>query len=226
MSCDEVLLPCPREETLHALWSQCDLPKPMLPLQMPMPIHPVSTMKRMWSKLILLIALVIFSGCATSYQSTGFTGGYNETQLAPDVFRVIFRGNGFTPADKAQNFALLRAAELTVEHGFTCFAVINEQNFTRISSYTTPGKVQTTGYANTHHSGNLYLNPYGSGGTYSGTSKTYVNANSTHTPPQTHVFYKPESGILIKAFSIPPEGVFTFDAAFLQQSLKQKYKIK
>jgi hypothetical protein len=31
---------------------------------------------------------------------------------------------------------------------------------------------------------------------------------------------------MVRAFQTKPEGFFTFDAAFLQQSLKQKYRIK
>ena len=61
----------------------------------------------------LSLALVL-SGCATAYQSNSLTGGYTDTQLAPDVFRVSFSGNAFTSNDRVQDFALLRAAELTL----------------------------------------------------------------------------------------------------------------
>jgi hypothetical protein len=177
------------------------------------------------TKLVLPLGiLVVLSGCATGYHSTGFTGGYSDTQLAPDVYRVVFRGNGYTAAERAQDFALLRASELTLQRGFTCFAIIDERDSTAISTFTTPGHADTTAYGTGYSSGNIYLNPYG--GTYSGTSSAYVNAHTTYTPPQTYVFYKPRSGILVKAFQTKPAGIFTFDAAFLQQSLKQKYRIK
>lgn len=168
--------------------------------------------------------MVALSGCATSYQSNGLTGGYSDTQLAPDVFRVVFCGNGYTEAERAQDFALLRAAELTLQQGFTCFAVIDEQNSTKTSSFTTPGYANTTATGTGSSSGNIYLNPYG--GNYSGTSSAYVNSSTTYTPPQTHVFYKPRTGLLVKAFQTKPEGIFTFDASFLQQSLKKKYRIE
>ena len=173
--------------------------------------------------LTLCVALIL-SGCATNYQRNGFSGGYSDTQLASDLYRIIFYGNGYTPPERAQDFALLRASELTLQHGLTCFAIIDERHSTSVSSFTTPGHVETTASGTGYNSGNIYLNPYGA--RYSGTSTANVNATTTYTPPQTHVFYKPESGILVRAFMAKPEGVFTFDAAFLMQSLKQKYRIK
>jgi hypothetical protein len=180
-------------------------------------------------KTTLLVAIgcasiFLLAGCATPYQSNGFSGGYSETQFAPDAFRVVFRGNGYTSPERAQDFALLRASELTIQHGFTCFAIIDENDSTTTSSFTTPGHSETTAYGTGYSSGNIYLNPYG--GTYSGTSSAYVNANTTYTPPQTYVFYKPRSGLLFRCFQTKPDGIFTFDAAFLEQSLTLKYHIK
>jgi hypothetical protein len=152
--------------------------------------------------------LLFAIGCATPYQPTGFTGGFSETQLAPDVFRVFFRGNGKTFGERAQDFALLRAADICLQHGFTCFAVLDESDSTEAQSFTTQGEAYTTGSA--------YA--YGNTATYAG--------HTTYTPGQTHTFYKPRTGLMIRGFDTKPEGVFTFDASFLQQSLKQKYHIK
>jgi len=174
--------------------------------------------------ILALGAVLVLSGCATGYQSTGLTGGYSDTQLAPDVYRVVFRGNGYTAPERAQDFALLRASELTLQRGFTCFAIIDERHSTSPSSFTTPGHADTTAYGSGYSSGNIYLNPYG--GSYSGTSSAYVNAHTTYTPPQTYIFYKPKTGIMVRAFQTKPGDFFTFDATFLQQSLKQKYRIK
>src|SRR5208282_3222146 len=104
------------------------------------------------------------------------------------------------------------------------FAIVDENNTTTTSSFTTPGHADTTAYGTGYSSGNIYLNPYG--GSYSGTSSAYVNAQTTYTPPQTYYFFKPRSGLLIRCFTEKPEAIYTFDAAFLQQSLRQKYKIK
>jgi hypothetical protein len=170
-------------------------------------------------------ALLFFlSGCATPYQPSGFGGGYSETQLAPDMFRTTFRGNGYTSAERTQDFAMLRAADLAMAHGFTCFAIIDERDSTDVSSFTTPGHADTTAYGTSDSSGNIYFNPYGA--SYSGTSSATVNAHTTYTPPQTYYIFKPSSGLLIRCFTVKPDAIYSFDAAFLQQSLRQKYKIK
>jgi hypothetical protein len=160
-------------------------------------------------RLFILVPLAVcLSGCATSYHSKSYTGGFSETQLAPDVFRVYFRGNGYTSGERAQDFALLRAAELTLQNGFTDFAILDENNSTTTQSFTTPGQAYTTGsgYAN----GNMVS----------------YSSFTTYTPGQTYTFYKPQSGIVIKCFQAKPDGISSFDAAFLQQSLKKKYGIK
>ena len=78
---------------------------------------------------VLLVAVLVSTiGCATRYHPRAYSGGYSDTRLAPDLFRVSFAGNGFTSAQKAYDFALLRAAELTATHGFTHFALVNENS--------------------------------------------------------------------------------------------------
>jgi hypothetical protein len=71
------------------------------------------------------LALLIV-GCATGYHSTGFTGGYSDTQLGPDIFRVSFRGNAYTEPERVQDFALLHAAELALSHGYTHFGILRD----------------------------------------------------------------------------------------------------
>jgi hypothetical protein len=174
------------------------------------------------------IAIVLTAGlscvlsCSTPYQSDSLLGGgYSETVLAPDTFRVNFRGNGFTSSERAQDLALLRAAELTLERGFTRFVIVGEENVSTEYTYTTPGQAHTTARGTSQSQGNLYVDS--SGGTYSGTATTSVDSTTTYSPPRTQVMHKPKSGLLIRAFKSEPEGVFTFDAEFLRQSLAQKY---
>ena len=165
-------------------------------------------MKKATKALITALAALQIIGCATPYCQKGFTGGYAETQFAPDVWRVTFRGNGYTSPERVQDFAMLRAAELTLQHGFTHLALINEQSGTSTSSFSTQGHADTTGT----------MNFYGNQASYSG--------HTTYTPGQIFTFYKPSTGLLFRCFKTPPEGIFTFDAAFLQQSLKQTYHLK
>lgn len=146
--------------------------------------------------------------CATGYQSTGFTGGFMDTQLAPDLYRVSFSGNAFTSSDRAQDFALLRAAELTLANNAQYFAVMSSTDQSRTDSYVTPGSAYTTGT----------LSTYGSTGTYSG--------STTYTAPQVHTYFKPGVGMMIRTFQTRPEGGFAFDANFIVNSIRSKYGIK
>jgi uncharacterized protein YceK len=159
---------------------------------------------------LLLRLLVAFclSGCATAYQQTGFTGGYSDTQLAPDVFRVNFSGNGATNDERAQDFVMLRAAELTLSHGFTHFAVLNESTGGVTETISTPGGSYTTGSVNV-----------------AGRS-AYYSGQTTYVPGLTLNIYKPRSGMMVRCFKGQPKGVFALDARFLQSTLRAKYKIK
>ena len=140
-------------------------------------------------------SLWLLSGCATSYQKVGLKGGYSETQLAPDLFRVNFNGNGYTSSERAQDFALLRAAELSLQRGVRYFALLDESSSNDFSTYTTSGSAWTNG--------------------------TYM----TYQPGQRYFITKPHVGFPIKGFPNKQSNIYTLDAEFLQQSIKQKYNL-
>lgn len=150
----------------------------------------------------------VLTACATTYQSSGFTGGFTDTQLAPDLFRVSFSGNAFTSPERVQDFALLRAAELCISNGFKYFAVVDTADQSRTETYVTPSTAQTTGTATA----------YGNSATYSGTT--------TVTPGQVYSFYKPGIGLMVRGFSQKPEDIYSFEADFLVRTLKAKYEIE
>lgn len=156
----------------------------------------------------LLLSAALLASCATPYQSSGFAGGFEETRLAPDVFRVSFAGNAYTRTQRAQDLAMLRAAELTLHHRFTHFALLNEQNEVAQQQFQTGGYATTTGTV------------YGVGQTAYYSGQTYYN------PGQTITMNKPRTAILIRCFRSDPKVEMAFDAAFLKHSLKTKYKIK
>ncbi|MEY2116238.1 MULTISPECIES: CC0125/CC1285 family lipoprotein [Rhodanobacter] len=84
-----------------------------------------------------LVAAVLVGGCATAYQPKSFTGGFSETDLGPTSFKIGFSGNGFTSPERASDFALLRAADKSIEDGCSYFSVINEAEGGSTSSFTT-----------------------------------------------------------------------------------------
>jgi hypothetical protein len=96
--------------------------------------------------LALAAGLLALAGCTlepTPYQPLGDAGGYEESQLGPQLFRVSFRGNRATPETTVLDFALLRCAELTHQHGFTHFVI--EQDFGRTQLALRPGPGSSVG---------------------------------------------------------------------------------
>jgi hypothetical protein len=59
-----------------------------------------------WGVVFLIAAML--GGCATKYQDMGFTGGVSAEPVMTDVYRILARGNGYTSADRVQDFVLLR----------------------------------------------------------------------------------------------------------------------
>lgn len=68
---------------------------------------------------------LLVAGCsATLYQPMTLDGGYAQTRLGADMFNVVFQGNAHTSWRTAENYALYRSAELSVESGFDYFVVV------------------------------------------------------------------------------------------------------
>jgi hypothetical protein len=157
-------------------------------------------------KLIYLacICLFIIQGCSTSYQHEGFTGGFSETQIDENVFRVTFSGNGYTSREKASDLALLRSADITLLKRCSYFIIVDSNYNSSVSTYTTPSTTNTTGTIN--------------GSTYNGTSTTYGG--------NTYVIQKPSNTNTIVMFKEKPsiQGII-YNADFICNSLGNKYSV-
>ncbi len=73
---------------------------------------------------IAILTAVLFTGCATSYQPNGITGGFSDRCFSKRQCEVTFRGNSYTGANKAHNYALKRAAEIALKAGYPAFKVL------------------------------------------------------------------------------------------------------
>lgn len=162
-------------------------------------------MKRLFT---ILFLVVFMQSCATTYQSAGFTGGFSETQLDENIFRVTFYGNGYTGRERVTDFALLRSAELTIEHGYKYFVTIDSDSFSKNSSYTTPIRSYTTGSA------------------YSYGRHMSVSATTTTSGGETYNISKPGLSNTIICFKEKPEKVISYNAEFIYKNITQKYGIK
>jgi len=166
----------------------------------------------------VLIGALLVSGCATGYKPNGLTGGFDDSQLAPDTFRITFLGNGMTSPGRANDFALLRSADLTLKNGFSFFGIVNESSQTHEESVTLPATQTTSGSVVANSNG--YYDAQGFG-----TAMANYNQTTTYTPGQTFTSTNPEIGLLIRCFKEKQTGFYTFDATFLEKSLRAKYAL-
>lgn len=93
-------------------------------------------MKRL---LISAAAVLALSACATptTYQpAAGASGvGYSEQRIEHDRWRVSFRGGSGAGAAQVMDYALLRAAELTLAQGYDWFQVVGRYTDARDGGY-------------------------------------------------------------------------------------------
>lgn len=86
---------------------------------------------------VVVATLVALGGCVTptpyqpAPQPRGF--GYLEERLDQNRFRVSFRGNAQTARETVEDYLLYRAAELTLQNGFSHFLVVGRDTEARTS---------------------------------------------------------------------------------------------
>ncbi|MCY4328489.1 MAG: hypothetical protein OXC48_00150 [Endozoicomonadaceae bacterium] len=156
---------------------------------------------------IMILVIAFLQGCATTYKSHGLFGGYSETQLDENVFKVTFCGNGYTSMERASDFTLLRSAELTLQSGYRYFVIINADSYISTSTHTTPTRSDTS------------INIYGSD------HFAYGHASTITYGGQTYHISKPTSSNTIICLKEKPKNSFSYNAEFIYRTMKQKYGI-
>jgi len=161
-------------------------------------------------KILPVLLCLGLCGCATGYHGKGFTGGYTDMKLQDNIFKVTFKGNGYSSMERAGDFALLRSAEVAIENGYKYFIVLETNSYVKTASFTTPATAQTNGT----------VNMYGNTGSYSAT--TYYSGGETF-----HV-HKPTTNMTIECFQDKPANVngMIYDAEQIRTNLKSAYSIK
>ncbi|XOV80362.1 MAG: hypothetical protein ACFHVJ_05260 [Aestuariibacter sp.] len=103
------------------------------------------------TKTVFFVSALVLSGCAsmdpTPYQMASDKGefGYTHKKLTDNQYRVSFRGNRKTDKDTIRDYALLHAADLTLEQGYDWFYISNQDMETNSKSVpSTRGGVSVT----------------------------------------------------------------------------------
>ena len=160
--------------------------------------------------ILAIVSSLLLMSCATPYQKRGTdsSGGHQFKRLSENTFAVGFSGNGFTQPKRASDFAMLRAAEVTLEHNYRYFSILGEEDRSSTELIHSGGTAYTTGTAYT----------YGGYGSYSGIT--------TYTPSTTPV-YKPGTMLTIRCYDRKPGGHAgqVYDAKQLRESMRAQYKL-
>jgi hypothetical protein len=174
--------------------------------------------------ILLVASAFIFSGCVSPYAPYGLFGGYSDTELAPDFYRIVFHGNNHTTRERTEDMTLLRASEITLKNGFAYFAILQQQNGDEGIMINQPGYAQTFVRGTGMSQGVANFGSYGA--SYSGTSSSQALATTTFTPPSQAFISYPVTCITVKAFKTMPNNIYTFNASFLVSTLKNKYHVR
>lgn len=147
---------------------------------------------------LFMIVSVLLNGCATTYKPNSFwnDGGFSETELQPNIFRISFKGNEMLSDDKVSDYLMLRAAEVCDSRNKP-FMKLENSNSKKSSSGYIPAVMNVNSFGN------------GSG------MITSVPAFET---------FETNASALVTCLDKKTQG--TWDTKFLVQSLKTKYNIK
>lgn len=153
---------------------------------------------------LTIIFVLSLLGCSTPYQQKDFFGGFSETQLDTNVWRIRFNGNAFTSQDKVRDLSLLRACEIALRTGYSYVAVISDKDQVKKSE----AQIGSTTYVGTSTC---------TGGACSAIVNSY--------PPSKIPFTKYGSEQLVAFYRDRPENVFVVDASMSYRSLSSRYGV-
>lgn len=110
----------------------------------------------MWRFALIFVSILTLSGCSTTYGELGMDGGVAAAPITSDTYRISSRGNGFTDATVIQDFALLKAAEVTLAAGKTHFVIVDNADASTRSTGQTAGTFNNFGGFATYNPGTTY----------------------------------------------------------------------
>ena len=132
------------------------------------------------------------TGCYTTYGAAT-----SDIQLDSNTVRVTARGNAYTSGDRVDIYLLYRCAEVTIEHGFDYFVIVDD------ASQAVPYNLESS--SSTYSTPYERLSPYG----------------GSHTETNTTVMIKHRHTAIIKMFNgkKPQDLPNAYDAKELESYL-------
>src|SRR5690554_5494184 len=143
---------------------------------------------------LIALSVVLLCSCATGYQKyNSFSGGFSESRLDENIYRVSFEGNGFTSVQKASDMTMMRASELTARAGYRYFGIISQNQYTNKIEWKQPSTTYISGTARS-----------------TGNNQIQYNARANTYGGQTNVISKPGESIMIYMLKEKPGDVFVY----------------
>jgi hypothetical protein len=155
--------------------------------------------------LVALGLLLCLCGCSTPYQPAKGGKGFTDSQSSSNEFTVGFQGNQHTTLEDVYDFALLRSAEVVLQHGYRFFAVMDAANTSSVRSY-------------------IARQRYYSSAPAPGFGIPTISGGVVEVK-EPQVDFRPGTVLRLQAFADKPVKPFTYDALELQQSLADKHRL-
>ena len=162
---------------------------------------------------------LLLCACATPYKPLEHRYGYSDHQVANGVYEVSFLGNGNTSYEKALDFALLRAAEIALNHHAKSFILLDLANLSFARTYLAAPLFYQTSAAGLVGYGQ---NPPAVAGLLDWTERGYL----VEQPAHEQTYYRPGVRLKMKLLADPPGKHYPYDPARIVAQLKRKYRIK
>jgi hypothetical protein len=164
-------------------------------------------------------ACLFACSCATPYKPLKHRYGYSERQVESDVYEVSFLGNGNSSYEMVLDFAMLRTAEIALNHQAKSFILLDLVSLSSLRKYLTPTHFYQTA--------SPYLGPGGqtlfpAAGLIDWSEWSYLVVE----PAQQRTYYRPGVKLKVKLLPDPPGSYYPYDPAKESDRLKRKYGIK
>ena len=159
---------------------------------------------------LIFVGLLLTACAATSYQQRGVGEfGYEDIQLDNNVWEITFKGNEKTDVKRAEEIAMLRAANLSNDAGFEYFMVLKKEVSVKKESHYNKPVIHTD-----------FQRPI----FYAGTQPAPVTSASTYvTGGDYTVLKKPTVLLTIRGLNKKPEKSMAYNSEKVINSLSSKY---
>ncbi|MDF2366316.1 hypothetical protein [Sneathiella sp.] len=154
--------------------------------------------------LAITVLAALLTACTAPYGSDSiWFNGYKDQRLSEDRYMISTETSALIDINRANQFNLRRAAEVTIQSGYTHFAIIDEDKNETVTQRTVPGTVVSNTYGSAYGYGTGAQ--YGSVYNYSGSAYGSSNTSTTYTPPRTVTRKKSNPTITIIMLRNPKE---------------------